>query len=121
MHVFSNEHAAVSLLTVVHGFRCSWHSHDKRVNAFHVVTGCIVIEEYLDSGKIRKTKLTSGRSHIVASKIVHRFRVLESGNVVEVYYPQSADDVVCLDDIHRVDVGGPDVVDKDHPNWMEIE
>ena len=44
--------------------------------------------------------------HDVEAGVVHRFEVLESGVVVEVYFPQRPTDRVSHDDIVRFDLGG---------------
>jgi len=112
-HLFAASNAAVSYLEVKAGFRCSRHKHMHRANLFAVVDGEIMVEEWAadmldqpDDEHLRRTRLCSGEVLVVPSGVLHRFRVVESGHVVEVYWPDMGVD---LDDIERLDVGGPDV------------
>jgi mannose-6-phosphate isomerase-like protein (cupin superfamily) len=104
-HVFQSDHAAVSILNVVAGFRCSRHRHKERANMFAVISGCIEVD-YWHSDLAFTEVLGAGDSFTVPSGWVHQFRVIESGQVVEVYWPDRVPKVR-LDDIDRFDVGGP--------------
>lgn len=108
LHTFVSEHAAVSYLEVKEGFRCSRHCHKERANLFAVVDGRIVVEEWVDVG-VRRHDLIGGMIHVVPSGVLHRFRVIESGHVVEVYWPDRPGGKVRMDDIKRLDIGGRDV------------
>lgn len=108
-HVFNSPHAATSILTVEAGFRCSCHYHEERANQFCVLSGKLVVEDWEDR-RFHSSKLyllEPGNIYNVPSTFWHRFRVLESGFVVEVYWPDRGG--VCrADDIIRDDMGGPD-------------
>ena len=106
-HVFSSDHAAVSHLRLQPQTHCSRHFHRQRCNSFCVLSGSIVVEEWGPGLRAEKTTLIAGQQHTVPSGIVHRFRVLEAGEVVEVYWPDKGG-VVKLDDIERLDEGGRD-------------
>jgi len=86
---------------------------------FAVQSGVVVIEERQDAallgrpsiivkGEPQYTILGPGDSHSVPSGIYHRFRVMESGRMVEVYWN---DCEVSYKDIVREDVGGDDPVE----------
>lgn len=117
-HVFANPHASISLLSVVAGYRCSIHLHLKRGNLFAVQRGALVVEsvplrwsgtlnsiEQFEESK-ETTVIRAGEVFSVPAKIWHRFRVLESGELVEVYWADRG--AVQLQDILRLDVGGTD-------------
>ncbi len=102
-HVFCSEACAVSVLEVVKGYRCSWHHHEHRVNMFFVQSGVIDVISYMDDMQPSiRARLAAGDCYSVAPMMRHRFEVIESGVVVEVYYPMP----VRLDDIVRHDEGG---------------
>jgi mannose-6-phosphate isomerase-like protein (cupin superfamily) len=80
-----------------------------RVNQFTVISGIVQIQEWYQSGEFHVKTLLPGDTHCVGVGVLHRFRVLESGTMVEVYWPVDVDDaVVRQDDIVRFDEGGPD-------------
>lgn len=107
-HLFASDQSAVSFLQLVRGTRCSRHKHDERANLFAVISGKIEVEEWI--GQYRTaTELDAGKVYSVPSGIFHRFRVLESGQVVEVYWPDVKGGKVRLNDIHRLDEGGMDI------------
>lgn len=137
-HIFHSSHAAVSILEVKEGFRCSRHRHNHRWNQFCPIDAELAVEIFLsdvqvtmDEGMVRRlvkdlqnlrvpmfrdkmnrqcsaiVHLMPGDVFNVPNEIVHRFRVLKSGNVVEVYWTDS-DHEVALDDIVRFDEGGLD-------------
>jgi len=108
-HLFHQEdHAAVSYLEVKAGYRCSRHYHKWRANQFSVVSGCIIVETWDVFGNKYATKLQQGQSLAVPSGVEHRFRVLEDGVVIEVYWMDTIGGFVSLDDIIRFDEGGLD-------------
>ncbi len=109
-HIFASDKAAVSVLTVNKGFRCSLHCHHHRYNLFFVESGCICVETVRGSGRHLEV-LEEGQSLSVPPYVWHRFRVLESGKVVEVYWP-SRYSPVKLDDIQRKDIGGKDNLEE---------
>lgn len=109
LHCFSNPQASVSYLEVLEGNRCSRHYHRERANTFIVVSGVVEIEVWdehsLDSN-CQVTYLMSGDSLTVPSGKMHRFKVLESGTMIEVYFPDRTGYEVDINDIVRFDVGG---------------
>ena len=108
-HVFQSDHAAMSYLKLKKGFRCSRHYHRHRINMFAVVSGEVLIEEWWDGVAKAETVLRAGESHTVQVGVEHRFRVVQDGQMIEVYWPRYDNDVVQIDDIVRFDEGGPDV------------
>ena len=113
LHLFCSSHAAVSCLEVVAGYRCSLHRHAERANMFAVQEGAVVIEEWdsFDQPKLIKL-LHPGDIITVSSRVWHRFRVLQSGRMVEVYWADRDDGKVRMDDIERDDIGGKDNLDE---------
>lgn len=105
-HIFVSPHAAVSCLEVRAGYRCSRHLHSQRANLFAVLEGQIVVEIW-PNGRSELIELGPGDTCTVPSGVPHRFRVLQSGRVVEVYWPDRGGEV-SMADIHRFDVGGED-------------
>jgi mannose-6-phosphate isomerase-like protein (cupin superfamily) len=107
-HIFSDPHAAVSVLEVKKGFQCSIHKHEERANQFTVQEGEILVEIWASDdteGWFSPYHLKPGMTLVVPSGKWHRFIVLESGRLVEVYWPDEGG--VCrMDDIIRRDLGG---------------
>ncbi len=105
-HVFDNDRAAVSVLHVEKGGYSSRHFHRHRVNRFVVVSGSIDVVLYSPTPshhELVRTRLQAGDVYDVTSNVVHRFEVVESGIVVEVYWPDAR---LSAEDIERLDVGG---------------
>lgn len=107
-HLFASDHAAVSILEVKAGFRCSRHMHDERANMFAVESGLVMVEKFLDENVRLQFWLGPGDECVIGSGTWHRFRVAESGKMIEVYWPDGEDYVCRKDDIVRSDEGGPD-------------
>ncbi len=107
-HAFSSPLCAVSILEVEAGGYCSKHWHTDRVNRFMVHSGIIEVVEYDKYGEreIVRVRLQSGDVHDVHVHITHRFEALESGVVIEVYWPKNHASIVSLSDIERLDTGG---------------
>ena len=106
-HLFHSEHAAVSLLEIKKGGYTSIHYHRQRVNQFTVISGRVIIEHWtLGKMDLGKRELGPGESMEVDAGIEHRFCVVESGEMVEVYWPAYVGAKVSIDDIERIDVGG---------------
>jgi len=106
-HVFLSDQAAVSYLHTKAGFCCSRHFHEARYNQFNVISGKLLIEEW-PCNKLPvlvTTELGPGDSYAVKPGVVHRFTVLEAGQVIEVYWPEVGTSVR-QDDIIRLDEGG---------------
>lgn len=112
LHIFNSPTAAVSLLNVDAGFCCSIHKHDFRDNLFAVQTGCVVVQAWPGGleGRSHFVELTPGSVYIVQAPIIHRFRVLQSGIMTEVYSP-SGNTPISRDDIIRYTEGGVDPVE----------
>ena len=105
-HLFASPHAAVSYLSLRSGFQCSRHHHRDRVNMFALISGQVLIEEWPTGGIYICTQLHPGGTHQIPAGIDHRFRVIEDGEMIEVYWPVEGA-TVRLDDIVRLDEGGP--------------
>ena len=108
-HIFASPEAAVSLLEVKAGFRCSVHRHRWRINLFAVQEGKVRICWYEGEGTttLRTLFLGPGDIYEMPVCIYHWFEVVESGRMVEVYWRSSFIHSVEHDDIERLDVGGP--------------
>lgn len=93
-------------LEVIEGGFCSIHYHEHRANRFRVLSGEIeVIEWFADITKA--VRLTAGNIHDVPSLVVHQFRVLRSGEVIEEYWPDRlGQHSVETSDIIRITEGG---------------
>lgn len=109
LHVFASPFAAVSYLEILAKTRCSIHFHRVRANQFCVIEGKVLIEEFDDipSNPVRQTLLVPGKSLVVPSRVVHRFRALQAGQMIEVYWADRKG-AVTHDDIVRFDTGGED-------------
>ncbi len=104
-HLFVSDYLSVSFLQVNPGFCCSRHYHAERNNLFAVVSGKLIIQEW-HGDSLFKTVLKPGSIYMVEAGTVHRFCVLEEGEVVEIYQSNTPEGKVSLEDIHRLDVGG---------------
>lgn len=103
-HVFASSHASCSYLEVEAGSWCSRHSHRERVNVFVSVSAVLEIVEW--QGEHSKTTLLlPGMTYEVSVGVVHQFRVIETGSIIEIYYPVPGG-TVRMDDIDRLDMGG---------------
>ena len=113
IHAFASPHASVSCLEVNKGFRCSTHRHLDRANQFILLSGCVVIEQWIDGLDKRphRSILIPGSILTVPSWLYHRFRVWQSGQIIEVYWPDHGGSVR-PEDIDRNDTGGPDDLDE---------
>ncbi len=105
-HIFISLYSAVSYLEVNEGFCCSKHYHEDRVNVFAVTSGKLLIQQW-PHGVLRENTLKAQEGLEVPAGILHRFVVLESGNVIEIYYPKNGNSVVRFSDIVRENEGGP--------------
>jgi len=104
-HLFQSDRSSVSFLEVKKGFQSSRHFHRERANLFAVISGRIKIRVWDQDGEpLWERDLDSGQTCVVGSNLVHQFQVLESGQVIEVYWP---DGKVMFGDIVRLDEGGP--------------
>lgn len=123
-HLFASPYASVSYLETQPQTRCSWHFHNQRVNYFRVISGIIVVEQHVlsptfQAAQVERMVLGPGYSMAVPCNKLHRFRVVEGGSLIEIYWPNpdKKHSVVKLEDIHRFDVGGLDV---DQSNLQDI-
>lgn len=109
-HLFHADHCAVSYLEVRAFYRCSKHVHHWRANQFSVIRGKIVVEEFDPTNLelVKSVPLLPGQTYTVSSGVPHRFRVIDTGVVIEVYWPDMVGGAVLLDDIERFDEGGVD-------------
>lgn len=104
-HLFCTPHAAMSHLIVEKGSWCSKHTHRERANVFWCLSALVEIEEWELNGDILVTLLEPGDVYEVPSGVPHRFRVLEDGEMIEVYYADRGG-IVSIDDIDREELGG---------------
>lgn len=104
--VFYSRQCSVHWLAVEAGWRCSRHIHAERANRFVVLSGVIVVRRWDASGETAVT-LRSGDVYDVPSGVLHRFEVVDSGTVIEIYWPDVRGGAVRRDDIVREDQGGP--------------
>ena len=109
IHLFG-QHVSVSLLQTQAGFCCSRHHHTHRWNSFRVIDGLLAIVEYrynADGSLTERMRrlLNPGQSYDIPPGIIHRFEVLRSGNVVEIYWTTDGT-LVEENDIIRFDEGG---------------
>jgi quercetin dioxygenase-like cupin family protein len=106
-HVFDHASAAVSVLHVERGGFSSRHYHRERINRFIVVAGAIEVVTYSSGSaalkELSRSRLAAGDVFDVHPNIVHRFEVIESGIVVEVYWTAAS---LSFEDIVRLDTGG---------------
>jgi len=109
-HIFSSDQAAVSCLEVKAGYRCSKHFHQERANLFAVQEGVVCVEMW-EGSKRTLNVLRAGDVFTVPSMQWHRFRVMESGRLVEVYWPDMGGGVR-MEDIVREDEGGSDDLEE---------
>lgn len=110
-HVFVSPYAMVSCLNVRAGGYSSIHYHELRANRFYVDSGAVAVEVFdgftLESLRVYDTHiLRAGDVFDVPSMRVHRFIAVESGQLVEVYWPDRPGGIVMHSDIQRLEVGG---------------
>lgn len=104
--IFDSAVVSVDVLNVVAGWQCSRHWHDERANRFHVVRGVVIVRSWSKDGVESVQRLHSGHSATVESGVLHRFECVESGVMVEVYWPDKGGELRAAD-IQRIDEGGP--------------
>lgn len=90
---------------VVAGGYCSMHYHTYRDNVFIVETAKIAVVELCSDHRFYKV-LPPRSSYIVKAHVPHRFIVLESGLLWEVYWPNNPACPLDVNDIVRYDTGG---------------
>lgn len=111
----SSEFYSAHLLDTNAGCYCSAHFHRERANRFICVSGRIAVVEWMPSGTVR-TVLSADMTYDVPSLVLHQFQVLESGLVVEEYWPDRGG-TVRDDDIVRLSTGG--TLEKDE-TWQAV-
>ena len=104
--IFDSAVVSVDVLNVVAGWQCSRHWHDERANRFHVVSGIVIVRSWNKDGVETVRKLYGGESTTVESGITHRFECVESGVMLEIYWPDKGGELRAAD-IQRLDEGGP--------------
>ncbi len=101
--------AALSKLQIDAGWRCSRHLHEHRYNLFSVTLGIVVIEEWGLMSLVKTTTvLRPGDVLVVPPMTVHRFRVVQPGSLVELYWSDNSWQDCTMNDIVRFDMGGRD-------------
>lgn len=124
-HRFNDNIINESLLSVNQGWQCSVHYHKHRYNAFIATSAIIAIEIWtreqhhllLQAGKNSSKDISDivpptyihyihpGQSYVVAPSIIHRFSVIQSGQLIEIYWTN--DNSKCeMEDIYRLTEGG---------------
>jgi len=104
--VFYAPHCAVHYLRIEageHGTFCSRHYHKHRANRFVVISGEIDVVIYRE--REERHRIKPGEAFDVPSQVVHRFEVVKSGVMIEIYWPDSGF-IVIRDDIERLEEGG---------------
>lgn len=108
-HRFEDGIANESLLDVKAGYQSSIHYHNNKWNCFISIDAIIVVEEFVvkdgENKVISSTQITPGKSHIVLPKKLHRFYIVKSGKVLEIYWPSNGHKCD-PNDIIRLNEGG---------------
>jgi len=115
-HRFNDRHLNESLLEINKGWQCSIHWHENRWNCFVSIDATIGIEDFGESTKppqiIKTTMVHPGESLIVRPKTWHRFFVIDSGRLVEIYWTTNGAECN-IHDIIRHDIGGKRTIDSE--------
>lgn len=103
----------VHYLNLIAGGYCSRHRHLHKANLFYVATGRIAVEFFNpdESVPYKTVEVGPEQTLSVPALVWHRFRVLESGIAVEIYWPGSWNP----DDIDRAEQGGMNPNEK----WID--
>lgn len=124
-HRFNDQLINESILEVDQGWQCSIHLHQHRYNLFIATTATIAIEIWESKHNIdlisisnQETKgiadiippdhvhyVRPGQFFIVAPNIFHRFVVVSSGRLIEIYWTGTIQKCA-IDDIFRIEEGG---------------
>jgi mannose-6-phosphate isomerase-like protein (cupin superfamily) len=101
--IISNPFVEVHRIHIEPNAHCSLHCHEKKVNAFFVISGSLKIEVHKnDYNLVDTTELTAGQRMAVKPKEYHRFiSGPEPVEAIEIYYPEPLSE-----DIVRKDHGG---------------
>lgn len=105
LHGFVNSNVAVSILNLNRDTWCSKHIHKERANVFWNLSALVEVQEWDLDGNEVITLLEPGDVYEVPSRTLHRFRVLEDGQMVEIYYADRGGEV-SAEDIDRKELGG---------------
>ena len=82
---------ATSYLMLDRGYECSWHKHQQKYNLFVVLSGCVdIITGQFDGPSV--VTLTSGECFTTKPGEMHKFRVIESGAMIEEMYVEYNED-----------------------------
>ena len=113
-HLFGNHTSCSMLKGLIPGQACSVHYHDWRWNKFVVVTAVIdvvlygndihALAETLPAYEITRYRLRPGMYFDVPPLCKHSFEVVETGDVVEVYWTENGE-MPTQDDINRIIAG----------------
>lgn len=97
-------HWDIHYLQLVQGGYCSRHRHTNKWNLFYVASGRVAVEFFNDgeSEPYKIVEIGPDERLTVPSRVWHRFRVLENGSMIEVYWPDRWNP----DDIERAEEGG---------------
>lgn len=101
-------------LGIEKGGYCSFHYHLYRSNLFHLQSGLVRLV-WCYAWEIQHVTLKPHNTYRINARIPHQFQVLESGMMVEEYYPQSSGDDVSTYDINRLTIGGSGFDFEDKP------
>tara|TARA_R110000868_G_scaffold115679_13_gene308808 strand:- start:2548 stop:2988 length:441 start_codon:yes stop_codon:yes gene_type:complete len=108
-HRFNDEQLNESLLEVNKDWQCSIHWHTNRYNCFICINAIIGVEDFGPAENepilTNVTIIKEGESFTIFPKRWHRFYVIQSGRLVEIYWTTNGQ--ACeVDDINRWDIGG---------------
>ena len=108
-------------LQVETGGYCSLHYHDRRINRFSVISGCVRVV-WCYGWEVHEYCLSAGNSYTIRAKIPHQFQVLTEGVMLEEYLPDVGG-TVRLEDIVRLSTGGKvsDSFLRDNPKSIILE
>lgn len=101
--VEQSSHYSRHQLRLVEGGYCSFHYHNQRANHFLVLIGKVRVISCI-GWQCEATTLTPGEPLVIPSRVLHQFQVLESGRMIEEYWPDGGR--VLKDDITRLTIGG---------------
>lgn len=104
--VFLDALTWVTEINVVPGGYSSKHHHEHLYNKFVVVSGCLMLFEYDNSGREHRIILTPElHGYQFAPMLWHRFEALEPTVARELYWPKVGH-TINTNDIVRQDTGG---------------
>jgi len=83
--VFKSQSVEVHVIEIVKGGYCSIHDH-KKMNLFHVISGKLEIEIWVDGKITDKTTIEKGETTAVYAGFEHQFKALEDTICLEIYH-----------------------------------